>query len=336
MHKTMKTFFTPVNMIMRYQLRLLAGWLLLAAGCQRADTDDARPLVVVTTSIIADVVAQVGGDAIRVYGLIPPGTDPHDTVFRPADLARVSKADLLIVNGLGLEGNIRRLEQVLPATGQLVSLDRGLRLRYFAEDDQHIHHHDHDHDHDETCTVVSAGGVDPHYWTDPRNVMVWVETIETALAKMAPDLADEFDANAKAYQEKLTRLDEWVVAQIDRIPPERRVLVTDHLSLGYFADRFGFEQVGVIVPSFDSLAQPAARDMVALMNRIRQRGVPAIFVSASTNPHVARQMAADAGIALVPVPMESLTDSDGPAPDYLAYMRHLVHSLVEQLGSNPQ
>lgn len=305
----------------------IAALFALVAGCGRGgqSAKDGVLRVVVTTTIIGDVVANVGGEAMDLHVLIPPGSDPHHAVFRPADLALTADADIVFVNGGRLEGQVERLLRNVGDPRRIVSLDRNIAVRCDASGDPHHHHHHHDHAHDH-------GGIDPHFWTDPHNVMIWTETIAEALAERQPEEADAFRARAAAYQQQLQELDAWIQEQVARIPEKNRQLVTDHLSLGYFADRYGFEQVGVILPSFDTMAQPAARDLAALIQTIRAQDVPALFIGAAMNPALAGQIARDTGTQLVVLPSGSLTSADGLAPDYLSYMRTLVDALVDNLA----
>lgn len=301
---------------------------LWGAGCQRAVPPDNGELrVVATTTIIGDVVAQVGGDAIQLHILIPPGTDPHNAVFRPVDLAQAADTDILFINGARLEGQIDRLLQNISDPDRIVSLDRNIPLRGLAHAGCSGHHHHHDH----ACDGHDHGEFDPHFWTDPHNVMIWTETIAEALATLRPDQADFFRDRASAYREQLAKLDEWIREQVATLPESDRLLVTDHVSLGYFADRYGFEQAGVILRSFDTMAQPTARDLATLMDSIRHHRVPALFIGSAVNPSLAAQIARDTGTQLVVLQSDSLTPAGGKAPDYLAYMRYNVNALVDNL-----
>ena len=299
-------------------------------GCGRtAERGDDGPLkVVATTTIVGDIVARVGGDAIAVYSLLPYEADPHDYIFRPADVARAIDADVLFINGAGLEGHLNRLVAQAARDTTIVSLERGIPIR--ALDPYHGHYHEQgDHTHSEACV---HGDGDPHYWEDPHNVMIWARTIAEALTAHRPELAGVFDARAEALIAELAGLDEWIREQVALIPPERRKLVTDHLSLGYFADRYGFKQVGVILRSFDSMAQPSAREVGRLIDTLNELDVPALFVG-DANPGLASQIAADTDTAMVVLQHGSLTAPDGAAPDYFAYMRYNVEALVRHLGT---
>ncbi len=286
---------------------------------QRAE-DSARPRVVATTTLVGDIVGRVGGDSIRLIVLTPPYADPHDYVFRPADMVQAAEADLIFVNGGGLEGHLDRLLKGVAHPDRIVSLLEGIPVRHFEGDAHHVHT---EHCHDDS--------LDPHVWTDPNNVILWAQTIANELSRLAPDEAQAFAERAELLTQQLRELDAWIREQVAAIPPERRLLVTDHHAFGYLADRYGFEEAGVVIKSFDSVAQPSARNVVQLINTLRDRQITAIFVGTTVNPQLAAQIARDYGLTLVPIYSGALSDEAGPAPDYFAYTRFNVSAIVEHL-----
>jgi len=182
---------------------------------------------------------------------------------------------------------------------------------------------------DEDAHEHAAG--DPHTWTTPANVMAWVDAIEAALVRHDPEHAAAYRANAVAYREQLQELDGWIQAQIAQIAEPQRLLVTDHTTFTYLAERYGLRQIGTIIPGYSTLSQPSAQDLVGLENLVREYGVKAIFVGKTVNPALAEQVAADTGMRLVPLYTGSLTERDGEAGTYLAYMRYNVEAIVEAL-----
>lgn len=311
---------------------------MVLTGCgdpTREQVDGDGPLrVAATTTIVGDMVERIGGDAIALRVLLPRGADPHGYIFRPVDMAAVADADLLFINGGGLEGHLERLLQAAGNTTETVSLAHGIDHRLFTDqcDSCHSHHHDHEdapghtHQHD-------RGAIDPHFWFDPHNMMIWCDTIAVALGQWMPAHAAVFQERAAAVQAELRELDEWITEQVARIPPTRRVLVTDHQTFGYFARRYGFEEVGVILPSFDSMAQASARHLGRLTKQLREQAVPAIFIGMNVNPTLAERVSEDTGIPVIRVHLESLTGPDGTAPDYFAMMRYNVQQMVDHLGA---
>jgi len=297
--------------------RITLSALLLAAAlvaCAPAATGAPDGLTVVaTTSIVADVVARVGGGHVEVRTLLPQGTDPHSFQPRPQDAALLAEADLVFANGAGLEEFLSPLLESAGATGRLVDLSDGIVLLplEFGEDDH-------------------AGG-DPHTAFAPVNVMTWSANAADALAALDPAHADEYRANAIAFNTELRDLHDWIIITVADIPPERRVLVTDHAVLGYFARAYGFTQVGALIASFSTTAAPSAAELAGLEDQIRAQGVPAVFVSQEVNPVLAEQVARDTGVQLVRIYTHSLSAPDGPAATYIDLMHYNVRAIVDAL-----
>lgn len=307
----------------KFALLSLAVMVALAlSACGRAPTArEGRLKVVASTTIVGDVVAQVGGDLIELTVLFPAGADPHTFQPRPQDMVALSKAQVIILNGLNLE---EALEPALEsnATGTIVHASEGIEPLAF-EGKEHDHHEGEDEHHHE--------GGDPHTWVDPNNVIVWTENIAAALAAADPQHAAAYQANAAAYAASLRDLDAWIRQQVAQVPVARRKLVTDHLLYGYFAQEYGFEQVGALVGSFSTNASPSAQELAALQDLIRAQNVPAIFVGKSVNPALAEQVAQDLGIRVVSLYTGSLSQPGSEADSYLKYMRYNVSAIVEAL-----
>lgn len=285
----------------------------------------AAPLVVATTSIVGDVVAQIGGDEIRLSVLVPLGADAHSFEATPADAVLLARAAVVFVVGVGFE---EALEPLLATTGaRVVELAKFVPLlAWQGHDDKHAkdaEHGDEDHPH---------GEYDPHVWTDPTLVSLWTHAIRDVLSELAPQHTAAFAARAAAYRERLAQLDLWIVQQVSRVPRENRLLVSDHHVLGYLAHRYGFRVAGAVVPGLSPLAEPSARELAELIGTIRALGIPAVFVSTTVNPQLAEQVTRDTGTLLVRLYTESLSDPGGPAPTYLDLMRHNVTAIVSALG----
>lgn len=283
----------------------------------------ASPIVVATTTIVGDVVAQVGGEAIALTVLLPPGADPHAFEPTPRDLARVADADVVFTNGVGLEAQL--LPLLVGAARRIVPLADGLPLLPFSEEER-ASEEEHDH---------AAEGLDPHVWFDPTNVLLWTGTIERTLAEIDPPGAEGYAARGAAYRGTLAALDAWVFEEVATVPPERRRIVADHSAFGYFAARYGFEQAGAIFPGGSPLAEPSARNLAALEDAIRSLGVPAVFVSTTVNPALAERVAEDTGARLVFLYVGSLSALGGPAASYLDLLRYDVRAIVDALRGAP-
>jgi ABC-type Zn uptake system ZnuABC Zn-binding protein ZnuA len=300
----------------RIFLPLFLIFALLLSSCTSSPKTDSEGLrVVATTTIVGDVVRQVAGDAVSLTVLLPPGTDPHTFDPRPQDIAAVSDADILFVNGLGLERFLDSLLENASTDAKVVVVSEGIEPIQL--------------------TKATASGDetmnDPHVWMNPQNVLLWTENIADALCEADPDHAETYRANAAAYEEELRALDSWVEEEVSQIPPENRKLVTDHKAFGYFAERYGFEQIGAIIPGFSTGASPSAQELADIEDAIRSYGVRAVLTGTTVNPALAEQVAKDTGVRLVMVYTGSLTPPDGGAPTYLDFMRANVMAIVDAL-----
>jgi len=285
--------------------------LALAAACS---STAAALRIVCTTTIVGDVVSQIAGEGDDVAVLLPADADPHAFEPTPRDLVAVADADVVFLNGAGLEAGIERIFEI--ASGRVVSLSDGLDLLHFDSA-----HGDEDH-----------GDADPHVWFDPAHVASWVETIASTLIDLEPHREPEYRGRADAYLSELEALDAWIEERLDTLPPERRKLVTDHAAFAYFAARYGFEQVGTVFPGLSSLAAPSAKDLAALEQSILAVGVPALFVGTTVNRSLAEQIAADTGTKIVSLYTGSLSPLGGPADTYLRLMRYDVEAIIEGLS----
>ena len=173
--------------------------------------------------------------------------------------------------------------------------------------------------------------VDPHLWLDPNLIVIYVENIRNALTAMDPSGEAAFMANADAYIAELKDLDTWIVGQVDQIPTQRRLLVTNHEAFGYFAERYGFTVVGTVIESFSSDASPSAQQLAALIDQIQSSGAPAIFLDTSDTATLAQQIADETDVRVVTdLHLESLTDG-APAETYLDMMKNNVTQIVNAL-----
>lgn len=276
--------------------------------------------VVATTNLVADVVAQVGGERITLYTLIGPGVDPHSYSTTPQDLRTLEGAQVVFINGLHLEAALADLLGGL--TAPVVPVNAGITPRAISEEASGEHSAE-EEDHHE--------GGDPHTWQRVANVKRWVENIQASLSQLDPANAAAYQAAAAAYLAALATLDAEIRAKIEGIPVESRKLVTDHETFGYFADEYGFTIIGALIPSLSTAAEPSAQALAALQDQLAAAGVKAIFVGTTVNPRLAEQIAQDLGIQVVRLYSDSLSASDGPAATYLDFMRYNVNAMVAAL-----
>lgn len=267
------------------------------------------PDVLVTTTYLADITQRVAGDRLTVEALFPEGSDPHGFEPTPADARRIAESRVMIVDVFGLQPAVDDLiEATMDDREATVEAAAGLPTRTQDGED---------------------GDIDPHFWLDPLNVVGYVDNIRAALAAIDPDGSEQYAANAQSYQAELNALDEWIRDQVAQIPPEDRLLVTNHESFGYFADRYGFEVVGTVFGAGGSQAAPSAQQLAELIDTIEETGAPAIFLEAGSNEELAEQVARETGVTVVTdLYLHSLGEE---APTYVDMMRWNVTKIVEAL-----
>lgn len=297
--------------------------LLAACSTTPPDAQSGKLKVVATTNIVGDVVAQIGGEAIDLTVMLPLGADPHGFQPTPQDLVRIAEADIIFINGLGLETFLAEMVESTATDAEVVEVSMGIGAIAAEE------HHDEEEGEEE-----EHGEFDPHVWMDVTNVMIWTDNTAAALSARDPENAATYAANAAAYRDELDALDAWIMEQVGQLTEEQRVLVTDHDSFAYFAQRYGFTIVGAVFPSVTTLAEPSAQELAELEEAIAAFNVPAIFVETTVSPRLAEQVAADTGIQVITLYGGSLSAADGPAATYLDMMRYDVMVIVEALGGD--
>ena len=288
--------------VLRTAAVLLSGLVLGTGLTSCAASADDRPLVVATTNILGDVVGELLGEQAEVMTLMPPDADPHSFEISAKEAARITGAQLIVSNGLGLEeGLTQHLETAaddgvpLVEAGSLVDV-----------------------------LETESGAADPHFWTDPVQMVAVVEGVTEAVIDEVPGVdAAEVRSNAEAYTAELEALDAEMAEAFAAIPVEQRKLVTNHHVFGYLAARYDFAVVGAVIPSGTTLAAPSASDLDELATAIETAGVRTIFADSSQPDRLVQVLAdeADVDVAVVPLFTESLTAGSGEAPTYLTMMR---------------
>ena len=263
-------------------------------------------------SILADLVRQVGGPLVAVTALVGPDSDVHGFSPSPADARKLAEADIVFVNGLGLEGWLDRLIRASGTRARVVTASAGVQP--IAAPDAHARgsqdHGEEDHggpDHRDHA-------VDPHAWQDVADARIYVANIRDGLAKVDPAHADAYRAAAADYLAKLDALDRDVRAAIAGIPPERRRIITTHDAFGYFAAAYGLRFVAPQGVSTDSEASP--RDVAAIIRQIRRDRIPAVFLETISDPRQMEQIARESGARIGgKVYSDALSGPDGPGVD---------------------
>jgi ABC-type Zn uptake system ZnuABC Zn-binding protein ZnuA len=283
-----------------------------------------QPLkVVATTSIVGDVVRQVGREAIVLTVLIAPGQDPHSYEPSSGDLTAAADADVIFVNGWNLEeGLVRNLENA-SNDGLIVPVSAGIQVLAFGG-----HEHDEEVEHDPETA-------DPHVWLDPHNVVQWVDNISVVLGTLDPDNAEVFRQNAAEYQAELEQLIQYYDEQVARIPADNRVLITNHDSFGYFAAAYDFEIIGTVLPGASTLAEPSANALAELVDIMDEAGVCTIFAETTANIKMAQTAAAELAncdnVAVQSLYTGALGPPGSGADTYITMMEANMETLIEGL-----
>jgi len=352
-------------------LVLVAAVSLVAAACGDDATETSArdtggggassadlPHVVVTTTILGDVVAELAGDQVRIDVLMPIGADPHDFAPSAQQAALVRDADLVVANGLALEIGLEPTLDAAAAEGvDVLTVAELVDPLPFAgghdhgdEGDGHDHGdegdegdgHDHGdegdegdgHDHGEEGDGHDHGELDPHFWQDAARMAVAVGVIAEELAGLDGVDAALVAERAEALAEEYVALDAEVAEIVSVVPDARRSIVTNHDSLGYFADRYGFEVVGVIIPGGTTLAEPSARELADLADLVTERDLPAIFAETTSGSNLAEALAAEVGrqVAVVSLFTDSLGPDGSGAETYAEMMRTNAQLIADALG----
>ncbi len=282
-----------------------------------ANQIDETPIrVLAVETFLADIAQNVAGNRLVIETLLPPGLDPHAFEPTPKDVAKIAASQVLIINGAGFEEWLA--ETIKNAGGErtIIEASAGLVPRQPREGEEAEDKHE----------------SDPHFWLDPINVIKYVENIRQGLIAADPAGKDTYTQNAEAYITHLKALDSWIRQQLSVIPDERRLIVTNHESFGYFADRYDFKIIGAIIPSVSADAAPSAQQMARLVEQIRNNHAIAIFLETGSNPQLAQQIAHETGVTVITdLYTHSLSAPDGPAPTYLDMMRYNTLTLVNAL-----
>jgi len=276
--------------------------------------------IVTTTGIVSDVLGEIAGDSVDQYRLIPAGHDPHTYEPTPHDMAMVEKADLIFVNGFDLEeGLLSIIENV--HTGRIIEVSATVDpLRHEKSDSGDEEHHD----------------VDPHTWMSPRNVLLWTDVVLQALTRADEPHAGVYRENAGRYLQKLTALDSWIRESLKVLPPEERILVTDHDVFGYFARDYGFKVAGTLLKGFSTAVEPTPREIADLIALLKRENIRAVFIGGSSGTGI-KKLAdtigkeSDTGFAVIELLTGSLKSPGQPGDTYIGMMKYNVSAIINGL-----
>ena len=286
---------------------------LFTTACQPATPRaSSLPRVMATESFLGDIAQNVAGSRIKIETLLPVTVDPHEYQPKPQDVTKLAQAQVLIVNGLGYEAWLQKTLDSLGGQRQVIVATNGLNPN---PDPSGAH---------------PEG--DPHMWMNPLDTIDYVDQIRDGLTQADPAGKDIYARNADVYIAKLQALDQWVKDQVDQFPVERRLLVTNHDALGYFAEAYDFKIVGAVIPSVTTDASPSAQQLAGLIETIRSSGARVIFLDIGENQKLAQQIASETGVKVVTnLYVESTSGPNGPAPTYIDMIKYDVMIILAAL-----
>jgi manganese/iron transport system substrate-binding protein len=287
-------------------------------GCQpqssdRTGTEESKPKIVSTSTIIADLTQRVGADEIEHKGILQPGADPHIYEPVPADSAAFEEADLIFYNGYNLEPGLIKLMNAAGVKAKKVALGEVVTPLDFDKEGKKV--------------------PDPHVWGDAKNVIAMVNEIRDRLIEISPADKEEFSQNAAQLTQNLQRLDTWIAQQIQTIPQNQRKLVTTHDAFQYYARAYGLEITGTLI-GISTEEQPSAQTVKNLSDSLKKFKVPAIFAETTINPVLIKAVAQEAGVQLAPQQLysDSIGASGSNGDSYIKMMVSNTRAIVEALG----
>ncbi|MCY3610925.1 MAG: metal ABC transporter substrate-binding protein [Gemmatimonadetes bacterium] len=336
---------------------LLVGVAFIAIACgddEGGDSEGATLSAVASTTIVQDLVRQVGGDRVSVESIVPAGADVHTYALTPSDIRKATEASLVVIVGSDLSA----IEQDLAdsAGGAVLELTHDMELRPFPEGlahaDEHDHGHededdhghededdhghededdhghededDHGHEDEDDHHGHAHGEFDPHFWMDIDLTIEAVEAIRDELSRLDPEGADYYAERADDYIAELRELDEEIREQLAALPEERRYLVTFHDAYGYFADRYGLTILGFVVEGPEE--EPSASAITELVESIEELGIPYIFSEPQFSARVIEQIARDTGTTVRTIPSGALAEE---YPTYVEFLRAIANGIAE-------
>ncbi len=295
-----------------------AGWFLFACSICLISAISLRPLraqtprepvrVVASFSILGDFVKNIGGDRVNVATLVGPDSDVHVYVPAPADARKIADANLIVINGLGLEGWLPRLVQLSSKKAPVVTATNGV------------------------APLRLGSQADPHAWQSVANAKKYVANIRDALVAVSPADAELFGKKADDYLAKLDTLDREVRQAVAQIPQGKRKVISTHDAFGYFASAYGIQFIAPLGVSTESEA--SAQDIARIIEQIRAEKIPAVFLEKMSDPRLIRRISAETGARIGgTLYSDSLTDEKGDAPTYIEMVRHNIKALTSALAN---
>lgn len=282
---------------------------LFIFNCHFLLAQEAKKSVIATASIFADMAEVIAGDLVTVRTIVPIGGDPHIYEPTPADAKLVSDADLVLKNGLTFEGWLNELIENSGTKAKVKLITAGI---------QPI----------ESLTYQNSS--DPHAWMDAKNGLIYIKNIKDALIQIDPDNADKYEFNYSIYQQQLQDLDQYIETEINKIPQQRRILITSHDAFQYYGRRYGVRLESILGTSTDADVQVS--DIERLTKVISESGIPSVFIETTVNPKFLQQLANDNDVTIGgKLFSDSIGDKDSDAPTYIDMLTYNTNTIVKAL-----
>ncbi len=300
-----------------YALGAIALITLAYVGTQRhspqqeaSSPKDEKIVALSTFTIIADMVATVGGDKIESLSLTKPGAEIHGYQPTPDDLVQASKADIMFENGMNLEVWTEKLKAGLPDM-PVVRVSENVEVRSIAED-------------------AYAGKPNPHAWMSPKQGLIYVENIRKALVAQAPQHEAYFNARAEAYANEIRAVDTELRTELSKLPENNRVLVTCEGAFSYLAGDYGLEEQ--YLWAINSESQGSPQQVAKIIGVVKEKQVPAVFCESTVEPRIQQEVVSATGAKLGGILyVDSLSPTDGPAATSLVMLRHTAKTIISGL-----
>jgi len=294
-------------------LSVVLAYLWSGSGVQAAD----KLKAVASFSILGDMLRQVGGDRVEVITLVGPDGDAHVYQPTPTDAKRLSEAKVLVINGLGFEGWISRLEQSSGFKGLVVTASKGVKARQMTEEEG----------------GRAKRSADPHAWQNLANGRLYAENIRDGLIQADPEGRATYEANATKFIAAIETLEQQVKAAIEKVPPAKRKIITSHDAFGYFGAAYGIQFIAPQGVSTESEA--SAKDVAKIIRQIKAEKIPAVFLENFSDPRLLEQISRETGAKIGGyLYSDALSEASGPAPTYLEMFRHNVKTLTATLPTS--
>ncbi|MFO0097176.1 MAG: metal ABC transporter solute-binding protein, Zn/Mn family [Aphanizomenon sp.] len=295
-------------------LGIVSSLVVVSCTSHLQHRENTKPQVVVTSTIITNLAAEIGGEEVQITGILKPGADPHIYEPVPADSRVLEEANLILYNGYNLEPGIIKL---MNATGGNVKkIPVGEVVKYLKLD-------------------KGKGKIvpDPHVWGSAANVISMVKAIRDSLIELSPEDKNKFVENAKRLTDELQQLHIWINQQIQTIPPDKRKLITTHDAFQYYGNAYKIEISGTLI-GISTEEQPSAQTVKKLVESIKKIGVSAIFAETTINPALIKTVAEEAGVKLAPTPLfsDSIGAKGSNGDTYIKMMVANTRAIVEALG----